>query len=319
NEFYVGYSSKVNFSAGDPVENHCYAAALTLAPEGLGGLQDEDVITWSSLTYFNHDGTTWTSQNLSPVVYPTQTGYFVLTLRSQFNPAYGNVCIDRDSVEVSVRPDIGIYIPGSVSIVQDDVINILAKTHYKISVATLSTESMIYSWKADTLFVEDPSHIEDNYKLIFVEDKKGMENYLRSNLGEEWVISERKDGKTEIYFRTVITAIDEVGCQDTLTLKTLVVDKIRIPNVFTPNGDGKNDTWIVPREYLFPNMEVEVFNRWGSPVWVGSGDDLAKGWDGRTKGGNELPVGTYYYVLKYNAPSESGKWDPITGSVTIIR
>jgi len=46
---------------------------------------------------------------------------------------------------------------------------------------------------------------------------------------------------------------------------------------------------------------------------------LAKGWDGRTKGGNELPVGTYYYVLKYNAPSESGKWDPITGSVTIIR
>ena len=54
---------------------------------------------------------------------------------------------------------------------------------------------MIYSWKADTLFVEDPSHIEDNYKLIFVEDKKGMENYLRSNLGEEWVIPERKDGK----------------------------------------------------------------------------------------------------------------------------
>lgn len=345
NEFYVGYSSKVDFTAGDPVANHCYAAALTLDPEWLGTLQPNDTTIWSSSTYVNRNGTPWVVyQDLFPEVYPTETGYFVLTLRSEYNPAYGNVCIDRDSVEVSVRPKIGVYVPGSVSIVQDSIINILAKTHYPIEVNSMSTDKIIYTWKPDTLFKVnpdliimtlaelgvDPSEIGidpldlavvspnffgvDN-ALIYVEDKAG----LRNALGTSGITEFNDKGKRDYYFNTYIIGTDTVGCTDTLKLYTLVVDKIRIPNVFTPNGDGKNDTWIVPREYLFPNMEVEVFNRWGSPVWVGSGDDLAKGWDGRTKGGNELPVGTYYYVIKYNAPSESGKWDPITGSITIIR
>ena len=70
-----------------------------------------------------------------------------------------------------------------------------------------------------------------------------------------------------------------------------------IPNVLTPNGNGKNDALIIPCTQNFPNNELTVFNRWGDKVFstVGYQND----WKG-TMNGEDLPVGTYYYVLKLN-------------------
>ncbi|MFN8357506.1 MAG: gliding motility-associated C-terminal domain-containing protein [Spirosomataceae bacterium] len=69
----------------------------------------------------------------------------------------------------------------------------------------------------------------------------------------------------------------------------------RLPNVFTPNGDGKNDTFQpldCPR--FVQSVNFVVFNRWGTKVFEGSGDPLLN-WRGVDSGGKELPVGTYYY------------------------
>ena len=81
-----------------------------------------------------------------------------------------------------------------------------------------------------------------------------------------------------------------------------------LPNVFTPNNDGKNDVFSPLRcPRAVERVDFIVYNRWGVKVYEGSGGVLA--WDGRTSEGAELPTGLYYYqttvrfaVLERNAP-----------------
>ena len=84
-----------------------------------------------------------------------------------------------------------------------------------------------------------------------------------------------------------------------------------IPNGFSPNGDGINDTWKIKYLDSYPGATVDVYNRYGQPVFHSYG--YSTEWDGSTNG-KPLPIGTYYYVIN----PKNGK--PIfSGSVTIIR
>lgn len=85
---------------------------------------------------------------------------------------------------------------------------------------------------------------------------------------------------------------------------------IRIPNVFTPNGDGKNETFFIENLDRFESNEVTIINRWGSTVYQTKGylnDWTATG----------LADGTYYYVVKVK--NGLGKWAEYKGYITVIR
>jgi len=84
-----------------------------------------------------------------------------------------------------------------------------------------------------------------------------------------------------------------------------------IPNTFTPNGDGINDTWDIKFISAYTSCTVSVFTRYGQKVYSSLGYVVP--WDG-TYNGKALPTGTYYYIidLKNNLPLLSG-W------VTLIR
>jgi gliding motility-associated-like protein len=71
-----------------------------------------------------------------------------------------------------------------------------------------------------------------------------------------------------------------------------------IPNIFTPNGDGINDVFHISGVSNPCNDEisVEIFNRWGIKIYESVEPNF--GWDGRTDGGEEVPVGTYFVVVK---------------------
>jgi len=110
-----------------------------------------------------------------------------------------------------------------------------------------------------------------------------------------------------------VTVTDVNGCTNFDTITVNIVPQIRIPNGFSPNGDGKNDTWVIDYISQFPNCTVEVYNRWGEQLFYSTG--YTTPWDGRFKG-KELPVGTYYYVVNLNDPDFP---DPYTGPLTIFR
>jgi gliding motility-associated-like protein len=89
-------------------------------------------------------------------------------------------------------------------------------------------------------------------------------------------------------------------------------NKLNVPSGFTPNDDDKNNTWEIDFADQYPDMLVQVFNRWGQKVFEQKGYSKEKAWDG-TRNGRPLPIGTYYYVI---FPTKDSK---LTGTVTIVR
>jgi gliding motility-associated-like protein len=85
-------------------------------------------------------------------------------------------------------------------------------------------------------------------------------------------------------------------CLATKTDQALVsvYKKVIVPNSFSPNNDGFNDTWNIEALYTFPESATQVFSRYGNVVYSSKG--YAKPWDGSTAGG-KLPAGTYYYRI----------------------
>ncbi len=108
-----------------------------------------------------------------------------------------------------------------------------------------------------------------------------------------------------------LTVISAEGCSDSDQVFVKLLKTPTIPNVFTPNGDGVNDTWVI--EYLesYVGATVEIFNRYGSLVFRSVG--YTKSWDG-TYGGKQMPAGTYYYIIN---PKNGRK--QISGFVDIVR
>jgi gliding motility-associated-like protein/uncharacterized repeat protein (TIGR01451 family) len=83
------------------------------------------------------------------------------------------------------------------------------------------------------------------------------------------------------------------------TIKTDPTDFF-IPDGFSPNGDGTNDLFVIRGITNYPKNTFVIFNRWGNKVYEAS--PYINKWDGRSMfglrvGGDELPIGTYFYVL----------------------
>ena len=82
--------------------------------------------------------------------------------------------------------------------------------------------------------------------------------------------------------------------------------KIKVLNAFSPNGDQKNERFYIQGLECYPENTVEIYNRWGVLVFdvdhYNNVDRVFKGYSfGRTtmKQSEGLPVGTYFYILKY--------------------
>lgn len=87
------------------------------------------------------------------------------------------------------------------------------------------------------------------------------------------------------------------GCtgQDSVMI-TLPAGLLPIPNAFTPNGDGNNDTFqIVGSLDQITSFTMQVFSRWGHMVFETT--DPNEGWDG-IYNGTPCPVGTYLWIIR---------------------
>ncbi len=110
-----------------------------------------------------------------------------------------------------------------------------------------------------------------------------------------------------------VTIVDTNGCvvqNDTLyPFVPSATSYIYIPNVFTPNGDGLNDTFKIVGEFPECVESVLIFDRWGNLIF--SSDSYLNAWNGNYKNGPS-PEGVYVYVV-------SGKRFKRFGTVTLLR
>ena len=104
----------------------------------------------------------------------------------------------------------------------------------------------------------------------------------------------------------VLNVFSKKGCKTaTDSVNVKVYQQLYVPNAFTPNGDGKNDTWVIETLQAYPGAVVTVFDRYGEKVFDNNGKNTW--WDGTFKG-KQQDAGAYVYVidLKNNTPVIKG-------------
>jgi len=109
------------------------------------------------------------------------------------------------------------------------------------------------------------------------------------------------------YFEYKICDYDGDCDQAIVNIEVINDGFLFIPDIFTPNGDGFNDFFVIEGLEAYPDNSIFVFNRWGNKVFEAS--PYNNDWDGTSNfgviiGGKELPEGTYFFILKTN--SEKG-------------
>jgi gliding motility-associated-like protein len=110
-----------------------------------------------------------------------------------------------------------------------------------------------------------------------------------------YAVAALDDGATDPGGQTNEGFLSEIICVESCP-------SVRLPNVFTPNGDGRNDNWI-PLEFKdVAAMDLTIRNRWGQVVFA-STDPIAfqsQGWDGTVQDtGADAPDGVYFYALSF--------------------
>ena len=161
--------------------------------------------------------------------------------------------------------------------------------------------------KAD--FTVEPEKGEAPLEVTFTNKSVRGYKYLWEFGDGKDSISDLSDPKPHIYYKpgeysVKLTIESELYCIDSMRFDKIVVDpsKLDIPNVFTPNGDGLNDNFIVDSKSL-RNISVEVFSRSGVKVYsfVAEGEKLRDwtGWDGKVNSSSaEASPGVYYYIIR---------------------
>jgi gliding motility-associated-like protein len=118
-----------------------------------------------------------------------------------------------------------------------------------------------------------------------------------------------------------VTIRDANGCAD-FVMEGLspcaFVSAVFVPESFSPNGDGINDSFRIPGIEGYPSNSITIFNRWGGKIFEGAGyDNSAVIWDGASPNatiGGDASTGTYFYVLDLGNGSE-----PLTGFIQLVR
>lgn len=199
-------------------------------------------------------------------------------------------CVDEDSLVVSVRPS-----PFLSYLVYDSILSGGEALEVTFQVGLDSVEvDWWYSVSGGTSFQTDSGHSP----------------ILRA--GSFWENQHELSLDGEVVELVYFLQTHSGGCYgDIDTLRVLLLPKpgIFIPEVMTPNGDGRNDVWEIrhPPEIQAEEYQIEVFNRAGGKVYAQYG--LAPVWDG-----GSLPDGVYWWIATNTRTEER-----LSGGLTIRR
>lgn len=222
--------------------------------------------------------------------------------------ADGNIDIN---ISGGVLPYAYAWSNGAVS---EDLLNIPVGT-YVVTITDANNCSMIRSY---TLLEPPPIEISYQTQEVSCADQHDGVIYAIATGGTgaytyAWSNGTILNPATDLSGTTyTLTVSDVSGCNRSIEITMPVNPKecIEIPTAFSPNGDGKNDTWQIKNIELYPDCVMKIFNRWGNLLFESTG--YKEFWNGRYNG-NKLPSETYYFILELGNEST-----PKTGSITLI-
>jgi gliding motility-associated-like protein len=120
---------------------------------------------------------------------------------------------------------------------------------------------------------------------------------------------------TATYF---VTATNANSCESEMSQITVVFEDcaINVPTAITPNSDGIDDNWVLANiDAFYPNNQVTIFSRWGDKIFQSvKGSYESNPWNGKIND-DELPTGSYFFIIEYNNDSNEIK----NGTITIIK
>lgn len=172
---------------------------------------------------------------------------------------------------------------------------------------TLFNHIIVYN-TPDALFTYNPqSPVKPNETIQFTDQSSGADNW---NWTFENGITSQTQNPVHSYsesgvYNVLLEVNNSFGCSDTFSLEIIIRDELKVPNVFSPNGDGKNDLFVIEGLYGSGNT-LEIFNRWG--ILIYKSDDYKNNWNG-----DNHPDGTYYFIFK---PIDK---EEVKGTVNIMR
>ena len=110
-----------------------------------------------------------------------------------------------------------------------------------------------------------------------------------------------QDGSTDAVYRAAKPGLYEVlityrNCTKNFSVQIGDYEKLVLPNIFTPNNDGRNDTFIPMEMCGVASGTLKIFNRWGQ--LIAETPDIAKGWNGKVNG-KKAADGVYFYLVEY--------------------
>lgn len=109
---------------------------------------------------------------------------------------------------------------------------------------------------------------------------------------------------------TVTAVQEDPSLADNQSTDEREINGLKVPNVFTPNGDNVNDVFEIRGLELYAQNEISIINRWGNIIY--DKKDYKNDWDGFG-----LDEGTYFYILKVRATT--GSWHTYKGYTTLLR
>ena len=164
---------------------------------------------------------------------------------------------------------------------------------------------------------ELPNTVSDN--LVTFYPKNQPSNYTWFwELGANETSTDKNPAKrydAQGMYPITLVVVTDHNCKDTITKVINVKDEflLFIPNAFTPNGDGINDTF-KPKGLGIKNFSLEIYDRWGSLIFQSG--DLSKDWDGTYKG---VLIEDGVYVYRITAIDQNGIRHTKTGHVTLLK
>jgi len=158
-------------------------------------------------------------------------------------------------------------------------------------------------------YAENPyiTGIDASGGQVVISAMGGTEPYVYSYDGDTWQVLNVYTLLPSDYY--IFTVMDSNYCS--VSIDAFLDATIDVPNFFTPNGDGFNDTWVISGLYQFPDAVIRIYDRYGKLLYEYVDNGI--GWKG-IYAGRPLPSDTYWYEIRLSSDRR-----PITGHVTIKR